>query len=347
MREFKDKTAIVTGAGSGIGLGMARAFARNGMSVVLCDIRNDRLDEVLAQVRGLGARAVAIPTDVSDRASVEAAARAAVKEFGAIHIACNNAGVTMHGKPIALLSEREWEWVIGVNIHGVINGIQVFLPLIAEHGGEGHIVNTASIAGFQVRPKWHTGAYAMTKYAVVALSEALAQDLSDTPIGVSVLCPGAVKTNIYHASENRPERLGGPYHRPENDFIADLIKDGMHPDDVGARVIRAIRNNEFFVFTHTEPKPIMEERHRRIMAAMDECERWNAEHFGRRRARSDNGTAFVKSADLFNVKGHVAFVTGAASGLGLAFAEVMAENGAKVVLTDIDAGALEQAKRRG
>ena len=279
MRDFTSKTAIVTGAGSGIGLGLARAFARNGMAVVLCDIRKDRLDDALAQVRGLGARAIAVTTDVSDRASVENAAREAVAAFGALHVACNNAGVAMHGKPIAELSARDWEWVMGVNIGGAINGIQVFLPLIRAQGGEGHVVNTASIAGFHVHPGWNTGAYSMTKYAVVALSEALAQDLAGTPIGVSVLCPRAVDTDIHGSAANRPQRLGGPFERPENHFMADLIKDGMHPDDVGERVIHAIRNNEFFVFTDAALKSSIEERHRRIVSALDDSERW-AKRYG-------------------------------------------------------------------
>jgi NAD(P)-dependent dehydrogenase (short-subunit alcohol dehydrogenase family) len=286
MREFEGKTAIVTGAASGIGLGLARTFARHGMALVLCDIRKDRLETALQEVRELGARAIAMVTDVSDRTSVEAAGRAAVKEFGAVHIACNNAGVAMHGKPIAELSAQEWDWVIGVNIHGVINGMQVFLPLIRAQGGEGYIVNTASIGGFQVRPGWHTGAYSMTKYAVVALTEALAQDLAGMPIGVSVLCPGAVNTNIYGSAANRPERLGGPYQRPENHFVADLIKDGLAPDDVGERVMRAMRENEFFVFTDADLKPVIDERHQRIMDAMDESERWIKEHFGSAQRRA-------------------------------------------------------------
>src|SRR5262245_31178398 len=159
------------------------------MAVVLCDIRGDRLDTALAEVRALGARAIAVVTDVSDRAAVERAAREAQGTFGAIHVVCNNAGVTMHGKSVADLTPSEWDWVIGINLYGVIHGVQTFLPLIRSHGDEGHIVNTASIAGFQVWPGRRSGAYATTKYAAVALSESLAQDLADTPIGVSVLAP--------------------------------------------------------------------------------------------------------------------------------------------------------------
>ena len=277
MRQLEGKTAVVTGAGSGIGLGLARTFARNGMAVVLCDIRGDRLDAALAEVRALGARAIAVVTDVSDRAAVEQAAREALRAFGAVHVVCNNAGVTMHGKSVADLTAQEWDWVIGVNLHGVIHGVQIFLPLIRSHGGEGHIVNTASIAGFQVNPGRRSGAYATTKYGVLALSESLAQDLADTPIGVSVLAPAAVNTQIYLSAENRPARFGGPFAIPGNDPLQDQLKAGLHPDEVGERVVRAIRKRELFVFTHMETKAWLDARHRRILDAYDECERWEAE----------------------------------------------------------------------
>jgi NAD(P)-dependent dehydrogenase (short-subunit alcohol dehydrogenase family) len=298
MRELAGKTAVVTGAGSGIGLGLARSFARQGMAVVLCDIRGDRLDGALAEVRALGARAIAVATDVSDRAAVEHAAREAQRAFGAIHVACNNAGVAIHGKSVAELTAQEWDWIIGVNLYGVIHGIQAFLPLIRAHGGEGHIVNTASIAGFQVRPGRRSGGYAATKYAVVALSESLAQDLADGPIGVSVLAPAAVNTRIYLSAENRPARFGGPLGAfsgkvdfrfsaenattqeaslAEDDPLHEQLKRGLHPDMVGERVVRAIRQRELFVFTHLETKAWLDARHQRIVDAYGDCARWLAE----------------------------------------------------------------------
>ena len=278
MRQLSGKTAVVTGAASGIGLGMARTFAREGMAVVLCDIRADRLDGVLAEVKALGANAIAVPTDVSDRASVEQAAKRAVEAFGAVHVICNNAGVTMHGKSVAELTPREWDWVIGVNLYGVIHGVQTFLPLIRAHGDEGHIVNTASIAGFQVNPRRRSGAYATTKFAVVALSESLHGDLAETPVGVSVLAPAAVDTQIYRSGDNRPERFGGPYAVPGNDPLHDELKTGLHPDTVGERVVRAIRARELFVFTHMETRDWLDRRHQRIRDAFDDCERWLGEH---------------------------------------------------------------------
>jgi NAD(P)-dependent dehydrogenase (short-subunit alcohol dehydrogenase family) len=281
MHQFEGKTAIVTGAGSGIGLGLARTFARYGMSVVLCDIRGDRLDAALAEVRGLDAKAIAVVTDVSDRASVRNAADQALKAFGALHVVCNNAGVTIHGKSIADLTPQEWDWITGVNLNGVLYGIQTFLPLIRAHGGEGHIVNTASIAGFQVRGERRSGPYAATKFAVVALSESLAQDLADTPIGVSVLAPAAVKTRIYVSGENRPGRFGGPYAEAGNSRLQKELEGGLEPDEVGERVVHAIRGRELYVFTHVETRAWLQARHQGIIDAFSECETWHAERAGR------------------------------------------------------------------
>jgi NAD(P)-dependent dehydrogenase (short-subunit alcohol dehydrogenase family) len=284
MQKLAGRTAVVTGAASGIGLGLARTFARNGMAVALCDIRGDRLDAALAEVRALGARAIAVATDVSDRASVEGAAVAARDAFGAIHAVCNNAGVTLHGKSVAELTPAEWDWIIGVNLYGVIHGIQVFLPLIRSHGDEGHVVNTASIAGFQVHPARSSGAYAATKYAVVALSESLAHDLADTPIGVSVLAPAAVNTQIYRSGENRPARFGGPMALPGHDRLQEELAHGLDPDVVGERVVRAMRRRELFVFTHMETKAWLDARHQRIHDAYDECEQWDQERATEKRA---------------------------------------------------------------
>jgi len=277
MRELDGKTAIVTGAASGIGLGLARTFAREGMAVVLSDIRGDRLDAALAEVRGLGGKAIAVVTDVSDRSSVHAAGEAALNAFGALHVACNNAGITIHGRSVAALTPQEWEWNVGVNFYGVVHGLEVFLPLIRRHGGEGHIVNTASIAGFQIGGHRRSGSYGAMKFAVVALSESIAHDLKDTPIGISVLAPAAVKTRIYTSGENRPARFGGPYEEAGNNPFQSELDDGLEPDTVGERVVRAIRRNEFYVFTHMHTKDWLLARHKRIIDAFDECEAWIAE----------------------------------------------------------------------
>src|SRR5262245_4305838 len=290
VRQLEGRAAIVTGAASGIGLGLARTFARHGVSVVLCDIRGDRLDAALAEVRTIeNARAIAVETDVSDRASVRAAAEQAVKAFGALHLACNNAGVTIHGRSVADFTPQEWEWTIGVNLYGVIHGIETFLPLIRSHGQEGHIVNTASIAGFQVSGWRRSGSYAATKYAVVALSESLAHDLAETPVGVSVLAPAAVKTRIYVSGENRPGRFGGPYEEPGNNPFQKELETGLEPDEVGDRVVRAIRERELYVFTHMHTRDWLLARHERIIGAFDACERWQAERSGLRLAATADG----------------------------------------------------------
>lgn len=277
METFDGKTAFITGAGSGIGLGMARTFARNGMNVVLCDIRRDGLDRALAEVNRLGAQAIAVEADVSVRAQVEAAAAQAFEIFGNVHVLCANAGVSMHGAPIETLPAKDWDWVIDVNIYGVIHCFQTFLPHMRAHGEPAHIVNTASIGGFRMQPGWDTGPYSMTKYAVVALSEALEQDLAGSPIGVCVLAPAAVDTGIFHSGRARPERFGGAAARPQSEQFAPLLQQGLHPDLVGERVLHAIRNGEFIVFTHDWARPLLDERHARIQAAFDACEEWLAE----------------------------------------------------------------------
>lgn len=268
-QDLNGKTAIVTGAASGIGSGIAQTLARAGMNVALLDIQERGLDDLRLQIESSGGKAIALAADVSDAASLAAAAQRAEDAYGRIHVAVNNAGVAMHGTPLEEIELQDWNWVIGVNIYGVIHGIRTFVPMIRKHGEGGHIVNTASIGGLQMRPGWNTGAYSMTKYAVVALSEALEQELSGSGIGVSVLCPAAVRTAIYDSAKNRPARLGGPYRREQQHFLKDTIADGLTPLAVGERVLQAIRDDEFFVFTHSEPRPLIEERHRRIMQAFD------------------------------------------------------------------------------
>lgn len=284
MRNFEGKTAVVTGAASGIGLGMARTFAKHGMSVVLSDIHGERLEAALADVRGLGAKAIGVRADVSQRPDVQKIADAALKEFGAIHVACNNAGVTIHGKPVWALTPEDWEWITGVNLHGVMHGIQIFLPIIQSDGGEGHIVNTASIAGFQVAPHRRSGSYAATKFAVVALTESMWNDLKESPVGVSVLAPAAVKTRIYQSTEVRPERFGGPQPAIPNPLQKELDF-GLDPDAVGDRVLRAIRDRELYIFTHMQTKEWLIARHQRIIDAFDACESWIAEDPATREAQ--------------------------------------------------------------
>ncbi|MBU6191417.1 MAG: SDR family NAD(P)-dependent oxidoreductase [Betaproteobacteria bacterium] len=272
MGHFQGRTAIITGAGSGIGSGIAQALAARGVAVMVADINESRAAAVARALIEAGGRAAHVAVDVSDAASVEAAGRAVERQFGRLHFVFNNAGVALHGTPIEHIALADWQWVIGVNIMGVVHGLRTFVPMLREHGESGHIVNTASIGGLQVNPAWMTAAYSMTKYAVVALSEGLRNELAATPIGVSVLCPAAVQTDITHSSRERPERFGGPCERPQQAFMAQAIADGWPPRRVGERVIRAIEDREFLILTHSAPRPWIEARHAMIQKAFDRAE---------------------------------------------------------------------------
>ncbi len=274
MKDFNGRAAVITGAASGIGLGMARAFAGAGMKVALLDVRAGPLEAALADLRALGADAMAVVTDVSDAAAVETAAARVEANFGRIDIACNNAGVLVHGKAVEEITPAEWDWVLGVNLHGVIHGIRAFLPRIRRHGDGGHIVNTASIGGFQVGAAMQTPAYAVSKFAVVALSEGLRNDLRGTNIGVSVFAPAAVETGIYGSPLHKPERFGGPDSSGEH--TPDFIRAGMTPDQAGRRVLAAIAANDFYVFTHMQTRDWLLARHSEIIAGYDAAQRWEA-----------------------------------------------------------------------
>jgi short-subunit dehydrogenase len=270
MTAIAGRTALVTGAASGIGLGIACALSRAGANVVLCDLRAGPLEEAR---RVVGGTAIGVVTDVSDADSVAAAGRAAVDAFGALHIAVNNAGVAMHGTPVEAVTLQEWDWVVGVNVKGVVHGIRAFVPLIRSHGLGGHVVNTGSVSSLFVREGRQQGAYAMTKYAVLALSEALEQELAGSGIGVSVLCPGGVATAIFDSAATRPERFGGAYARPSQEALKEgFAAQALAPEVIGRRVVRAILDNEFYVLTHTQERAAVEARFRRIEAAFDRAD---------------------------------------------------------------------------
>ncbi len=269
MKDLAGKSAVVTGAAQGIGLGIARALAGAGMNVAVADIQADAVERARREIERLGVRSLALSLDVSDAAAVERAAENVRQAFGKLHVLINNAGVAPPGRPISQFTLAEWDWVIGVNLKGVVHGLRSFLPLIRSHDEGGHVVNTASIGGLQVRPGRGSGAYSATKYAVVAISESLAQELDGSGIGVSVLCPAAVNTEIYASARHRPERFGGSYESPADNPVKDQLAAGWPPDAVGRRVLRAIRDGEFFIFTHEEPRAWIAQRHTRLMAAFD------------------------------------------------------------------------------
>lgn len=272
---FSGKTAFVTGAANGIGLGICRALARNGVNIVLADIEKARLEAARAELSTFNVRTHAIEVDVSDAAAYERAADEADAEFGKVHFLFNNAGVSLGPTPLWMVKPEQWEWIVGVNIFGVINGIKTFVPRMQKHGEAGHIVNTASIGGLQVNPALRNGSYAMTKYAIVAASEALALDLEGSPIGVSVLCPALVATTLYNSPRRRPARLGGGFEHPGSEAAKGRFAEGLPPDDVGRRVLDAVARREFFIFTHEEPREWIEARHARLMAGFDSIARYN------------------------------------------------------------------------
>jgi NAD(P)-dependent dehydrogenase (short-subunit alcohol dehydrogenase family) len=245
------KVTVVTGAASGIGLALAERFARAGLDVVMADIEQTALQAAAQKIAGLGAKTLAVPTDVSDEAAVNALAAASVDRFGAVHVVCNNAGVASHADPwFGPISA--WRWVLGVNLWGVIHGIRAFLPLLAAQG-EGHIVNTASIAGLipELSPP-----YDASKHAVVAISEDLykAMKIARLPVGVSVLCPGWVRTGIGQAERNWPESLGEvppPAATAEVTVphVQRAVDEGMAPAAVADLVADAITADRFWVLT--------------------------------------------------------------------------------------------------
>lgn len=260
MKEFAGKVAVVTGGASGIGRAMAGRFAAEGMKLVLADIEQAALDRAVAELTSAGALAAGLRTDVSRGEDVEALAQFALDRFGAVHIACNNAGVGMGGSAWGT-TVKDWEWMLGVNLWGVIHGIRTFVPIMLAQGDECHIVNTASGAGLHVRP--FLGMYAATKHAVVALSEALYHELKLTgaKVGVSVLCPAVVNTRIGESERNRPAALaneGGAANPAqmaamEQAFRAALAA-GMAPKQVAEAVLDAIREDRFYILTHEETR---------------------------------------------------------------------------------------------
>ncbi|QGG94070.1 SDR family NAD(P)-dependent oxidoreductase [Actinomarinicola tropica] len=264
MDQLEGKVAVVTGGGSGIGRAVATQLADAGMHVVVADVQEDALDATVAALVGAGHRAIGVRTDVSDGESVQALADAAIAEFGAVHVVHNNAGVGVGG-PIWTHTERDWEWVLGVNLWGVIHGIRVFVPIMLEQGGPAHVVNTASMAGLISVP--YLGAYNVSKHGVVTLSETLHRDLrlAGSEIGVSVLCPGLVATNIFESQRNRPADLtddgratglsalleGAGESRATEDAIGSFGQ-VLSPDEVGAVVVDAVRTDRFYVLTHPD-----------------------------------------------------------------------------------------------
>ena len=271
MRELRGGVAVVTGAGSGIGEGIARAAAGAGMRVVAGDIEQDSVERVAKGIIERGGDAIGVHCDVTRRADLDALADAAWSRFGGCHLLCNNAGVLVRG-PLQSMSDADWRWVLEVNLFGVVNGIQAFVPRMIAQRAPAHVVNTASVAGLCILPEH--GVYSASKFAVVALSESLRGDLAPHRIGVSVLCPGGVVTRIQESDRNRPDGVRGalPALHPQSQeriAAARAQEEMLAPDVVGECVLDAVRADEPWVITHPSWRPRVAERSEALLAGFD------------------------------------------------------------------------------
>jgi NAD(P)-dependent dehydrogenase (short-subunit alcohol dehydrogenase family) len=271
MKEFRDRVAVVTGGASGIGRALAERFGAEGMKVVLADVEEEALRQAEAEFREKDVDLLAVRTDVSKAEDIEKLAQQTLDAFGAVHIVCNNAGVAGAWGPAWANTLDDWNWIMGVNLWGVIHGVRTFLPIMLERGEEGHIVNTASLAGLMPG----RGIYGVTKQAVVALSESMYNDLkvADAKIGVSVLCPGWVNTKIIDAERNRPAELGktitavpDAQREQMEEVVRNFLKNGLQPSAVADQVFDAIQNDKLYIITHPDMDFIIKERFDNILS---------------------------------------------------------------------------------
>ena len=254
MKHFEGKTAVVTGAASGIGFGLAERFAQEKMQVVLADVEEEALEKAVEQLEQMQYHVTGIQADVLVKESIEKLFAEAREQYGNIHVLCNNAGIGAFSgnRSIWEVEKTDWDWTLGVNFYGVLYGIQTFLPHMQEHGEEGHVVTTASLAGLMQG----SGTYGVSKHAVRALAESLNTDLvaRGSKIGSSVLCPGFVNTNIVNSERNRPANLQKT-DIPDVDEeafapFAAMLKNGKDPSEIADIVINAIKDNVFYILPH-------------------------------------------------------------------------------------------------
>jgi NAD(P)-dependent dehydrogenase (short-subunit alcohol dehydrogenase family) len=273
MQDLEGKTAFITGGGSGVALGQAKVFAEEGrMKVVIADIRQDHLDQAMAYFSPKGLPVHAIHLDITDRKAYRSAADEAERVFGPVDLLCNTAGVSQFG-PIEQATEDDWDWQIDVNLKGMINGVQTFMPRMIKRN-TGHIVNTASMSAFVALP--NTAVYCTTKYAVRGLSESLRLELEKYNIGVSLLCPGGVNTNIHESVLSRPGKYGqtGYYWADPEVFkrLKSVIESGIDPIDLARIVLAAVQRNDFWILPYPEFIPTVEQYNEQVIAALKKYE---------------------------------------------------------------------------
>ncbi len=266
MKDVKGKVAFITGGASGMGLGMARAFAAAGMKVMISDIEAAAAQLAADELTAKGYEAACVQTDVGNLESVQAAAKKTIETFGKVHVLCNNAGVAVGGYS-ETCSIRNWNWVVDVNLWGVVYGLQAFVPLILSHGEGGHVVSTASMGGMVGLRG--AGPYIATKFAVVGIMETFAADHRKDNLGASVLCPGVVATNIGNSARNRPDQYGGATKPNARDRRAEMVAKGLDPDIVGKLVLEAVQEDQFYIFTDPGLRNLMETRGQRILSGYD------------------------------------------------------------------------------
>ena len=251
MKDLQNKVAVVTGAASGIGLGITKALVAEGVHVAMLDIEEDALESAYTSINQANVDIQRHVCDITDREKVSEVATSISAHFGRIHILCNNAGVVSGGR-VGELTYDDWDWVMGVNFNGVVNGMQTYVPLIKAHGEGGHIVNTSSILGHITGER--QSIYSASKYAVLALSEAARIDLQGESIGVSALCPGMIATKIIESDRNRPNSFANTeasFTENDRDVVSQTFQSmGLHPDKVGEQVVHGIKYNKEYNFTH-------------------------------------------------------------------------------------------------